>query len=267
MIINNKLHAVIAETGSRLSVCGTNEAKRWNLLDTMTPSKVKIKPYNSKVISVYGISRCAVSFGGTSVAAEWHTISGSCEPILSGDKALQMGIINFNAKPSTFQPILRIDKTFKGEEKEGLQKILADFTENFVKLHVDPDAKPVIVPPRITPYHLKDRVDKAIKDMIDQDVIEEHPTNQPAPWISCALIAPKAIGDIRVTLDSRNLNKAIQSTNLPMPIHEDIKAKLTGNEIFSKWIFVVHSGRLSFIQILGILQYYMQTTSYINTNV
>ena len=99
-----------------MSIFGTNQAKKWNLRDRMTPSKVKIKPYNSKVIPVYGIARCA-AFGGTSVPVEWHIISDSCEPILSGDKALQLGINNFNAKPSTFQPILMIDKTLKGEEK------------------------------------------------------------------------------------------------------------------------------------------------------
>ena len=37
-----------------------------------------------------------------------------------------------------------------------------------------------------------------------------------------------------MTLDARNLNKAIQSTNLLIPRHEDIKTKLAGNEIFSK---------------------------------
>ena len=102
VIINNKPDTVIADTGAPVSVCGTNQAKRWNLLDRMAPSKVKIKPYNSKVIPNYGVSKCAVSFGGTSVPVKWHIISGSCEPILSGDKALQLGIIDFNAKPSTF---------------------------------------------------------------------------------------------------------------------------------------------------------------------
>ena len=80
--------------------------------------------------------------------------------------------------------------------------------------------------------------------MIEQDVIEEHPANQPAPWISCAVIAPKANGDIRVTLDARNLNKAVQSTNLPIPRHEDIKAKLARKELFSKIDF-----RSAFLQI------------------
>ena len=103
-----------------------------------------------------------------------------------------------------------------------------------MKLHVDPTIKPVTVPPCPAPYHLKEWVDKAKKEMIDQEVIEEHPTNEPAPWISCAAFAPKPDGNIRMTLDARNVNKAIQSTNLPIPRQEDIKAQLAGNEVFSK---------------------------------
>ena len=67
------------------------------------------------------------------------------------------------------------------------------------------------VPPRSVPYNLKERVDKAIKEMIDQDVIEEHPTTEPQPWISCAAIAPKPDGNIRMTLDAQSTN-SINST-------------------------------------------------------
>ena len=53
-------------------------------------------------------------------------------------------------------------------------------------------------------------MDKAIKEMIDQDVIEEHPANEPAPRISCAAIAPKPDGNM---------------------------AQLAGNKVFSKMDF------------------------------
>ena len=69
--------------------------------------------------------------------------------------------------------------------------------------------------------------------MIQQDVIEEHPATKPAPWISNAVIAPKADGAIRMALDARNVNKAIQASNLPIPRQEDIKAKLSGTKVFS----------------------------------
>ena len=41
-----------------------------------------------------------------------------------------------------------------------------------------------------------------------------HLENEAKPWISNIVIVPKPDGNIRITLDARNLNKAIMSTNL-----------------------------------------------------
>ena len=98
-------------------------------------------------------------------------------------------------------------------------------------MHVDQNVKPVNVPHRLIPYHLKER--EPINTMVKEDVIEKHPENKPAPWISCAVITPKPNGDIRVTLDARNVNKAVQSTNLPIPRQEDIKSKLSRAQEYS----------------------------------
>ena len=189
-------------------------------------TRTKIKPYKSESIAVF-----------------WHIISGSCEPILAGNSALQLGIIKFSTQPDTFQPILMIDSIRKGK----LQEIIARYLENFtglgklknhqVKLHIDENIKPVNVPPRSMPYHLKDRAQDAINEMIKLGVIEEHPQDEPALWVSNAVLAPKNDGSIRITLDARNVNKAILSTNHPIPKHEDIKAKLSGCTIFSKMDF------------------------------
>ena len=116
---------------------------------------------------------------------------------------------------------------------EALQDILKKYLQNFdgvgklndhqVKLHIDPHVKPVASPARPVSYHLKEHVEKEIDKMIGQDVIEEHPPTQPAPWVSNAVIATKPDGALQVTLDARNVNKAIQGSNLPIPRHEDIK--------------------------------------------
>ena len=144
---------------------------------------------------------------------------------------MELGIINFTNTP-TFQPIHMINKQLPSVNQQEIQDILAKFPENFreslgkhnnyqAKLHVDPSIKPVVTPPRPTPYHSKERVDKILQEMIVNDVIEEHPRDEPAPWVSSAQIVPKSGGGLRVTLDARNVNKAIQSTNLPIPRQED----------------------------------------------
>ena len=132
-------------------------------------------------------------------------------------------------------------------KKEALQDILKKYPQNFeglgklknhqVKLHVDPSVKPVASPARPVPYHLKERIRTEIDKMVAQDVIEEHPPTEPAPWVSNTVIAPKSDSAIRMTLDARNVNKAIQASNLPIPRQEDNKAKLSGAKVLSKMDF------------------------------
>ena len=127
------------------------------------------------------------------------------------------------------------------------QSILQRFPDNFtgieklrnhqVRLHVDHNVKPINEPPRTIPYHLKERAQQVLDDMIKQDIIEEHPASEPAPWVSNIVLAPKNDGGVRVTMDARNVNKAILSCNQPIPRHEDIKAKMSGAKVFSKMDF------------------------------
>ena len=131
--------------------------------------------------------------------------------------------------------------------KSDLQDTLLEFKDCFsgfkklrdhqVRLHVDSSVKPKITPERPTPYHLQERVDSLVESMIADDVTEEVPPNVPIPWISESTIAPKPNGDIRLTLDARNVNKALHSSNLPIPRQEDIRAKLSGKKFFSKLDF------------------------------
>ena len=72
VIINNSLGRGVTDTGARISVCVTAQAKKLGLLDKMVPSKVKIKPYNSEPIAVHGEARWAVTFGSTSILVVWH---------------------------------------------------------------------------------------------------------------------------------------------------------------------------------------------------
>lgn len=205
LIINNSLATVLADTGANISVCGIKEAERWNLVQRMVNTNTKIKPYNSATIPVVGISKCAVSFGNSSVPVDWHIINSPCEPVLAGQTARHLGIIKFEKKPDVFQPVRMI----QSDEKEALQDILKNYPENFVglgrlrnhqvKLHVDQTIKPIAAPARSIPYHLKERVEQVIEEMVKQDVIEEHPSAEPAPWVSNIVIAPKSDGSIRMT--------------------------------------------------------------------
>ena len=241
VVVNSRIEFLLADTGAKISVCSKKQAQDWKILQKMRSTQVRIKPYNSPAIPVLGIARCAVTFGARSVPVLWHIMDTDCETVLAGNKAEQLGIIGFAKKPELFQPINMIED--KTHNAVGMQKLLTRYPTVFsgigkleghqVKLHVKEDVKPVVAHQRPVPYHLKERVDETLKGMMEQDIIEEHPKDEPAPWISNMVIIPKE-GGIRVTLDAKKVNQAIESTNLPIPRQEDIKAKLSQAKVFSK---------------------------------
>ena len=240
VIINNSLVKVIADTGAKVTVCSLRQAKQWGLYDKMYKSNAKLKPFNSELISVEEQALCSVSFNKNLVPVKWYIIAQDCEPILAGDKAVALGIITLNIKQGILMPINIIEKDLNNE----IQTCLAEYTQNFqgidklknhsVKLHVNTEVKPTATPPRSISYHLKKRASKVLEDMIKQDIIKEQPINEPAPWVSNAVIAPKLDGSIRMTLDACNVSKAILPTIHPIPRHGEIKAKLAECKIFSK---------------------------------
>ena len=71
-----------------------------------------------------------------------------------------------------------------------------------MKLYSDENVKPVAVPPRTIPYHLRASVADSIDNMIKDEVIEEHLNNEPAPWVSCAVVVSKDDGSLCITLYS-----------------------------------------------------------------
>ena len=170
------------------------------------------------------------------MSAEFPILPGSCDPILDGNKAEQLKIISFDIDDNhIFNPVLIISSQEKdGEFINNICSILNHYPQNFkglgklrnyqVKLYTDNSIKPVAIPPRSVPHHVKARVSDAIDYILKEGVIEEHPINDPSPWDFCAVIAPKTDDAIRITLDAHNVNKAIISTNQPIPKQEDIRA-------------------------------------------
>ena len=74
--------------------------------------------------------------------------------------------------------------------------------------------------------------------MIEQDTIEEHPPDQPVPWVANVVLTSKPDNGIRVTLDAWEVNKFIIPTNAPIPRQENIKAELEECQVFSKIDFI-----------------------------
>ena len=164
------------------------------------------------------------------------------EPLLSGNTAEDLGIIKFSPKTekdnAQVQSIGKNKKNNSNKSKHYLTKYPSVFhgvgtLKNYeVRLFVDESVRTVAEPPRPIPFHLKDRCDQELEKTQVEGIIELH--TGPAPWVSNLVVALKDDANIRITVDMRNVNKAIQNTRIPIPKVNDIKAKLSGSKFFTK---------------------------------
>ena len=86
---------------------------------------------------------------------------------------------------------------------------------------------------RRTPFHLRKKVEKEIATMLKDDIIEEI-DKESTPWVSPIVTPPKKNGDVRMCVDIRMANKAIERERHPMPTIDELIHDLNGSNVFSK---------------------------------
>jgi hypothetical protein len=99
-------------------------------------------------------------------------------------------------------------------------------------IHLQPNATPVVYPPRRIPLALRGRLKEELQNMEKQGVIVK--VTEPTDWVNALVVVEKPrTGKLRICLDPRDLNKAIKRPHYPLPTIEDIMPKLTGAKYFS----------------------------------
>ena len=93
--------------------------------------------------------------------------------------------------------------------------------------------KPRIAPHRPTPIHLEEKVEREKNYLIQQGIIE--PFDGPVEWCSSPVFVPKNdTEDIRITVNLRAVNRALENTHKPIPTVETLKSRFRGKTVFSK---------------------------------
>ena len=99
------------------------------------------------------------------------------------------------------------------------------------KLHVDDSVKPLAEKYRRLPFYIRDQVEAELKKLEELDIIEK--AESPTPWVSPIVVAPKKAG-IRICVDMKAANQAIERERHPVPTVEDLIVDLNGATVFSK---------------------------------
>ena len=97
---------------------------------------------------------------------------------------------------------------------------------------VDETVTPVISPACRVPHAMKPKVKAELEKLTEREIIA--PVEELTSWCSRMVVTTKKSGKLRICIDPRPLNKALQREHYPLPVMEDMLPKLSNARVFSK---------------------------------
>ncbi|GFT97221.1 transposon Tf2-6 polyprotein [Nephila pilipes] len=90
---------------------------------------------------------------------------------------------------------------------------------------------PVIHPPKRVPQALQPKLKSTLNNLEKEGIVSK--VNKPTDWDQSLVIVEKPNGNLRLYLDSRDLNKVIKREHYQISCTDDIISRLEGKKIFS----------------------------------
>ena len=187
----------------------------------------KLKPghtlvqHNLQEVKARGKVLLTIERDGRKVALLFQIVGVPVQPLLSLMSSELLGLVRITASDLVRQVI---DTDRQMEEDAILQ---------------DETVKPVVHAPRKVTVATRDTVEKELTRTVGEGVLAK--VTQPTPWVSSLMIVPKPNGTLRICIDPRDLNKAIQREYYASITIEKVATRL--------WIFSVLDAKSGFNQI------------------
>ena len=97
---------------------------------------------------------------------------------------------------------------------------------------IDTKVQPVQHASRRVPVALRDKLKAELDRLVKEEIIA--PVTALTPWVNSLVVVAKKNGRLRLCLDPKDLNKAIQREHYPLPTIEDVATRLHGANVFTK---------------------------------
>ncbi|KAL8567036.1 hypothetical protein ACOMHN_027465 [Nucella lapillus] len=166
----------------------------------------KLYVYGSDTpLRLKGKFRTELSVGERKITTDILVLDGEGDALLGLDTAKALDLLRVGRPPEEAVHSINTDYTKAHPQLfEGLGKLKG----HKVHLHVRDDAHPVAQPPRRIPFSLRTKVENKIAELEAAEIIEK--VDGPTPWVSPIVVVPKPNGDIRLCVDMRRANEAVE---------------------------------------------------------
>ncbi|KAL9953243.1 hypothetical protein ACROYT_G040629 [Oculina patagonica] len=213
----------------------------------MKNSTVKLKLFGGSTMKPAGECDLHIKHNGTKHVLKFQVIQDKCKPLLSAETCEKLQLIQLNASVTDSVHQLNDSVVPEPLSKEELMSKFHDVFNGLghigdAKIVVDQSVAPVQHSPRRVPVALRKDVEKKILELEEKGIITK--AVEPSQWISSMVVVAKP-QKIRICLDPKDLNRAIQRPKFQMPTLEELLPELSKARIESS----VHSmQRMDFIK-------------------
>ena len=167
-------------------------------------------------ITPQGVTRIIIRNPKNQISVGFVVVAENLRPLIGAQATHHMTLINVN-KENFMQVTPSRPKEAEVCRLSTSDRLIQRFSDVFnrpletfsgkVSLEVEPNAEPVIIPPRRIPTALKEKLKKELNKLVDEKIIST--VDQPTRWVNCLVVTTKRSGSLRICVDSRHLNRAV----------------------------------------------------------
>ena len=162
--------------------------------------------------------------------------------LLSAQTTQELGLISLHLNTISAKTPLRDKPIVPVTTDKALSEILMQHKEVFdglgklkekkIMLNIDDTVQPTEEPQRCVPYHIREKVKVAIGKGWHY---RKGPPTQATPWISAIVAVPKIDGSVRICVNMRKANQAIERVRYLIPTVDEISQELNKAKFFSNF--------------------------------
>ena len=223
LLINGKTVTFQIDTGSSVNTLPREYAT------TIRPTTQVLKTWTDTRMHPIGVSRESVRNPktGKKYSVEFVITDGDLQPLIGLNASTQMKLVTVQVD--------NMQRVHKMSIQDEFKDVLSDSVGRLPGTHslkVDDTVTPVIMPARRVPVALRPKLETELGRHVELGVLA--PVEEPTPWVSQMVAATKKDGGIRVCIDPRELNKALQREHYTMPVLDDVLHDLSESRVFTK---------------------------------
>ena len=194
-------------------------------------SSVKLKLFGGSTMKPIGVCDLHIKHNDTKHVLKFQVIQDKCKPLLSAETCEKLQLIQLNVHQLNDSVV---------PEPLSKEELMSKFHDVFnglghigdAKIVVDQSVTPVQHSPRRVPVALRKDVERKILELEEKGIITK--AVEPSQWISSMVVVAKP-QKIRICLDPKDLNRAIQRPKFQMPTLEELLPELSKARIFSSF--------------------------------